>query len=105
MPVPSTITAAAVGVIGLSAAMVFTASLGHLLATPRLYGVSWDALVMNLQNSSMKPVADSIARDPQVSQWSGTYGGRFAADHRRRLGLEHVAVGVKGYAVGHEFSG
>ena len=73
VPVPSTITAAAVGVIGLSAAMVFTASLGHLLATPRLYGVSWDALVMNLQNSSMKPVADSIARDPQVSQWSGTY--------------------------------
>ena len=73
VPVPSTITAAAVGVIGLSAAMVFTASLGHLLATPRLYGVSWDALVMNLQNSSMKPVAGSIARDPRVSQWSGTY--------------------------------
>jgi FtsX-like permease family len=35
VPVPSTIIAAAVGIIGLSAAMVFTASLGHLLATPQ----------------------------------------------------------------------
>jgi len=76
VPVPSTITAAAVGVIGLSAAMVFTASLGHLLATPRLYGVSWDAIVADLQNTtSMEPAAHSIARDPQVSQWSGTYVG------------------------------
>ena len=73
VPVPSTITAAAVGIIGLSAAMVFTASLGHLLATPRLYGASWDALVLNLQNGSIAPAAHSIARDPQVSQWSGTY--------------------------------
>ncbi len=73
VPVPSTITAAAVGIIGLSAAMVFTASLGHLLATPRLYGVSWDALVENLQNGSMAPAVHSIARDLQVSQWSGTY--------------------------------
>ena len=73
VPVPSTITAAAVGVAGLSAAMVFTASLGHLLATPALYGVSWDALVENLQNGSIGPAAHSIGRDPQVSQWSGTY--------------------------------
>jgi hypothetical protein len=73
VPVPSTIAAAAVGIIGLSSAIVFTASLGHLLATPGLYGVSWDALVVNVQNASMEPVVHSIGRDPQVSQWSGTY--------------------------------
>jgi hypothetical protein len=74
VPVPSTLTAAAVGIIGLSAAMVFTASLGHLLATPTLYGESWDAIVADLQNTaSMEPVVHSIASDPQVSQWSGTY--------------------------------
>jgi len=73
VPVPSTIAAATVGVIGLSAAMVLTASLGHLLATPVLYGVSWDALVENLQNGSIEAAAHSVAHDPQVSQWSGTY--------------------------------
>jgi hypothetical protein len=73
LPVPSTIAAAALGVTALSAAVVFTASLGHLLATPMLYGVTWNAMVGSPQNSMLAPVAQSIAHDPQVSQWSGTY--------------------------------
>ena len=40
LPVRSTIGGAVVGVAALSAAMVFSASLSHLLATPRLYGVA-----------------------------------------------------------------
>jgi FtsX-like permease family len=73
LPVASTIAAAAVGVTALSAAMVFTASLGNLLATPRLYGVTWDAVVASVQFSGLGPAAQSVARDPEVSAWSGIY--------------------------------
>ena len=69
----STITACVVGVIGLSAALVFTASLGYLLDTPRLYGVQWDALVSACSLPSLEPATHSIAADPQVAQWSGAY--------------------------------
>ena len=74
VPVASTITACVVGVIGLSAALVFTASLGYLLNTPRLYGVQWDALVSDLQfGTSLEPATHSIAADPQIAQWTGAY--------------------------------
>jgi ABC-type lipoprotein release transport system permease subunit len=74
VPVLSTVAAAAIGVIGLSSALVFTASLGNLLSTPRLFGVSWDALVANLEfNTDLAPAARIVAGDPMVSKWSGTY--------------------------------
>ena len=61
----SAIAATAVGVVGLSAALGFSASLGYLLATPRLYGVSWDALVSDEQfTTSVAPAARSVAADP-----------------------------------------
>jgi len=76
VPVRSAIAATAVGVVGLSAALGFSASLGYLLATPRLYGVTWDALVTNdVFGTSTAPAARSIAADPQVAAWSGTYAG------------------------------
>jgi hypothetical protein len=49
VPVRSTVASAVVGVAALTGALVFSASLGHLLATPRLYGVTWDAFVSNTQ--------------------------------------------------------
>jgi hypothetical protein len=73
LPVLSTITAAIVGVTALSAALVFSASLGNLLATPRLYGVTWDAIVGSLRFAGLGPAAQSIAHDPEVSAWSSTY--------------------------------
>jgi len=74
VPVLSTVAAAAVGVAGLSAALVFAASLSNLLATPRLYGVSWDALVANLEfNTPLTKALRSVESDPQVAQWSWTY--------------------------------
>ena len=76
VPVRSAIAAAAVGVVGLSAALGFSASLGYLLATPRLYGVAWDALVTNEQfGTSTAPAARSIAADPLIAAWSGMYDG------------------------------
>lgn len=76
VPVRSAVAATAVGVVGLSAALGFSASLGHLLATPRLYGVSWDALVTDLVfTTSAEPAAKSVAASPLVARWSGTYAG------------------------------
>lgn len=73
VPVRSAVAATAVGVIGLSAALWFSASLGHLLATPRLYGVSWDALITDEEfTTSMTPAARSLAADPLVAEWSAT---------------------------------
>ncbi len=42
LPVRSAVLGAIFGVIGLTAVLVFGASLGHLDATPRLYGWTWD---------------------------------------------------------------
>jgi len=76
VPVRSAIAATAVGVVGLSAALGFSASLSYLLATPRLYGVSWDALVTDEQfTTSVAPAARSLAADPAVAGWSGMYAG------------------------------
>lgn len=75
VPVLSTVAAATVGVIGLGVALVFTTSLNHLLATPRLYGVTWDALVVNLQNGPVDSVAAEVARDGGAARWSAAYTG------------------------------
>jgi hypothetical protein len=76
VPVRSAIAATAVGVVGLTAALGFSASLGYLLATPRLYGVTWDALISDEEfGTSMAPAARSVATDPLVAAWSGTYAG------------------------------
>jgi len=42
VPVRSAFLGAVFGVIGLTAALVFASSLGHLGASPRLYGWTWD---------------------------------------------------------------
>ncbi len=42
LPVRSAVLGAIFGVVGLTAVLVFGASLGHLDATPRLYGWTWD---------------------------------------------------------------
>jgi hypothetical protein len=73
VPVGTTVGAAALGIAGLSAAVVFAASLASLLATPRLYGLQWDAFVANVRNASMSAAAASVARDPDVTRWTGSY--------------------------------
>jgi len=47
VPVRSASTAGVLAVATVAAALCFTASLGHLLDTPRLYGWNWDAEVAN----------------------------------------------------------
>jgi ABC-type antimicrobial peptide transport system permease subunit len=47
VPVRSTIAGLTLGIAALTAAVTFAASLDHLLATPRLYGHTWDLRVAN----------------------------------------------------------
>jgi ABC-type lipoprotein release transport system permease subunit len=75
LPVRSTIASAVVGVAALSAALVFTASLSNLLATPRLYGVTWDAYVSNTRNTGIGQAARGVVHDPAVAAWAVGYTG------------------------------
>ena len=75
VPVRSAVASAAVGVAALSAAIVFAASLSHLLASPALYGVTWDAAVTNNSGTGTGPVVATVKRDRQVAAcatgWTG----------------------------------
>ena len=70
LPVRSTIASAVVGVTALAGALLFSASLGHLLATPRLYGVTWDAYVTSVTEGAMGPAVRIAESDPSVAGWS-----------------------------------
>jgi hypothetical protein len=94
LPVRSTIGGAVTGVAALSAAMVFSASLSHLLATPRLYGVAWDALVTSTTGAELDPVAGIVARDPSVAAWSAGYSDA-------ELQVNGAAVGAIAMGQGH----
>jgi hypothetical protein len=77
VPVRSTVASAAVGVAALSAALVFAASLSHLLVSPALYGVTWDAAVTNNSGTGTSPVVATVKPDRQVAAWTtGWVGAR-----------------------------
>jgi hypothetical protein len=62
-------------VAALSAAIVFAGSLSHLLATPVLYGVTWDAVVGNDATTDMRPVVAAVRHDRQVAAWTAGWAG------------------------------
>ena len=75
VPVRSTVASAVVGVAALTGALVFSASLGHLLATPRLYGVTWDAYISNTQQHGVEAAIRGLTGRPGVTAWSAGYSG------------------------------
>ena len=94
VPVRSAIASAAVGVAALSAAIVFAGSLGHLLASPVLYGVTWDAGVTSNVGTGVGPVVATVKRDPQVAAWAtGLVGGPLRAG---RTGFDVIVLPVPG---------
>jgi ABC-type lipoprotein release transport system permease subunit len=70
VPVRSAVASAAVGVAALSGAIVFASSLSHLLASPVLYGVTWDAVVGNKSASDIRPIVATVKHDTQVAAWT-----------------------------------
>ena len=75
VPVRSAIASATVGVAALSAAIVFAGSLSYLLASPALYGVTWDAMISNPAGGGLGPALATVRRDRQVAAWTTAWSG------------------------------
>jgi len=75
VPVRSAIASATVGVAGLSAAIVFAASLSHLLASPALYGVTWDAIASNAAANDVRPIVATVKHDRRIAAWITCWTG------------------------------
>jgi hypothetical protein len=60
VPVRTTVSAVVIGIAAITAAAVFSSSLGHLLSTPPLYGTTWDAIVASNENEGASPT-DALA--------------------------------------------
>jgi putative ABC transport system permease protein len=86
-PVRPALVGAVTGVIGVVAALTFGAGLGHLLATPRLYGAPWSA-ALALGDADEEAAVAALAADPGVQ-----------AVGRGRFDIEVVVEGrtVTGY--------
>ncbi len=71
VPVRTTLTATAIGIAALAAAVTFGTSLAHLLDTPRLYGVTFDAHIEgNSMFSDVGPVVSVLRSEPTVSAFA-----------------------------------
>jgi len=98
VPVRSTIAGAVVGVAALATALAFTSSLDHLLGTPRLYGVSYDARIGQLSAEKVNEPADFVAKDPRVADVSAGYTGFPVTIDKTRI--DGMAVqSVKGHSL------
>jgi len=68
VPVRATVVAAAIGLGSVVAAATFAASLAHLLATPGLYGLTFDALLdISANNGDIRGVVPALRADPAVA--------------------------------------
>src|SRR5690349_4952555 len=93
VPVRSAIFGAALGVAALTASLVFAASLGHLLNTPRLAGFTWDAFVS--VEGGLPKAAAALRADPKVAGY--TRGG-FTGVRIGQLRLMTLVLGGSGPA-------
>jgi len=96
VPVRSAVASAAVGVAALSAAIVFAGSLSHLLASPVLYGVTWDAIVGNKDPTGIGPVVATVRHDRQVAAWATGWAG--VPLRAGRTGFDAIVLPVPGGA-------
>jgi ABC-type lipoprotein release transport system permease subunit len=84
VPVRSSLAAVALGVVTLVAAMTFGASLAHLLATPALYGKTWDVQLTMYDEALATRGLSVLEEDDRVEGIVvGNFGASFAVDERR----------------------
>jgi FtsX-like permease family len=93
VPVRSAIFGAILGVAALIASLVFAASLGHLLNTPRLSGFTWDAFVS--VDSQHAKAAAALRADRRIAGY--TRGG-FIGVRIGPVGLMALVLGSSGPA-------
>jgi hypothetical protein len=91
VPVRSAIFGATLGVAALTASLVFAASLGHLLDTPRLAGFTWDAFVS--VEGGLPKAAAALRADPKIAGY--TRGG-FTGVRIGQLRLMTLVLGGSG---------
>jgi ABC-type lipoprotein release transport system permease subunit len=95
VPVRSSVATTSLGIATLVAAVVVTASLQHLLVTPRLYGWTWDVIVARDDGQAVD--ADRLAALPQVAAYSTGVSGEGSAVI---IGDQQVALTAIGPAGG-----
>lgn len=93
VPVRSAIFGATLGVAALTVSLVFAASLGHLLGTPRLAGFTWDAFVS--AGRGLPKAAAALRADPKIAGYSR---GGFAGVRIGQLRLLTLVLGGSGPA-------
>jgi len=93
VPVRSAIFGAALGVAALTVSLVFAASLGHLLGTPRLAGFTWDAFVS--VEGGLPKAAAALRADPEIAGYSR---GGFSGVRIGHLQLMTLVLGGSGPA-------
>jgi putative ABC transport system permease protein len=54
---------------------VFAASLSHLLGSPALYGVTWDAIASNAAANDVRPIVATVKHDRRVAAWTTCWTG------------------------------
>ena len=90
----STIAASVIGIAALAGAVVFSSSLANLVATPRLYGVRWDAIITstNGEGSSLEAARPVLSSDRDIDSVTQAYTGVPLMSGRLSLGgvaLDH----------------
>jgi hypothetical protein len=97
VPVRSTIAASVIGIATLAAAVVFSSSLSGLVATPRLYGVHWDAIISTTkgEGASLAATEPVVTSDPDIASVSQGYTGVPLNSGRQALAGEAID-GVRG---------
>jgi predicted lysophospholipase L1 biosynthesis ABC-type transport system permease subunit len=94
LPTGPALLGASLGIAGVVAALVFGARVDHLLATPKLWGADYDAIVTAGEDVSWdERTADRVAGDPAVAAVA-LFDSLDLAVHagNRRSGVEAVAV-------------
>ncbi len=83
VPVRSAMVATALAVATIVVAVTFSASTGHLLASPRLYGWTSDAEVRTLDVPGLgDPIAAGLVRNPDVVAVAAGRGAQLTVDGR-----------------------
>lgn len=94
LPTGPALVGASLGIAGVVAALVFGARVDHLLATPKLWGADYDAIVTAGEDVSWdERTADAVAGDPAVAAVV-LFDSLDLAVHagNRRSGVEAIAL-------------
>lgn len=82
VPARTAFLGATFAIAAVTAALVFAASLNHLVRTPRLLGYSWDAAVV-ADPPHLDDIAVSLPRELVTDTWRGTFFAQLRVDDLR----------------------